>query len=339
MITPTSGNPGRNKKDEGLKKVFSELNRKFEEQAIQRQAGSLGLPYFELGGFPIDPGALRFIAEDDSKLASAIPFFKEGKKLRIGVVDPANTHLKTVLDQLIKQKFEPELFLVSPTAFELSLQQYKKLFHFVPTSAPHEIAVEIFPDSLDRFKNLTVDPLKLQSSSASELLGLLISAATLLNASDIHIEPGRGRLALRFRIDGVLQEIVTWPIELLPRILSRIKLLSNLKLNITTLPQDGRFTAMLQTKNVDIRASILPSSFGESVVLRLLGVGFQKVGIEELGFNQSALDVIYLELKKPNGLILTTGPTGAGKTTTLYSFLKFLNKPGVKIITLEDPVE
>jgi len=170
------------------------------------------------------------------------------------------------------------------------------------------------------------------------LISILLTAAVEMRASDIHLQPEKDFLSVRFRIDGVLQEAARLHVKAYRPLVSRIKILSKLKLNITKVPQDGSMVITAGGQSFEIRVSVLPSAYGESIVLRLLG---QQVAldIEQLGLRGLAFERVRNEIKKPNGLILTTGPTGSGKTTTLYSFLKQANKPGVKIITLENPVE
>jgi type II secretory ATPase GspE/PulE/Tfp pilus assembly ATPase PilB-like protein len=179
-----------------------------------------------------------------------------------------------------------------------------------------------------------------KSPLTSKLLEIILGGALALRTSDIHCEPTEQAGALRFRIDGVLHTIVSDIVKhSYELIVTRIKLLSNLKINITNIPQDGRFTVRLKDRDIEIRTSIIPSEYGETVVMRLLDPLSLKVNLEELGWRPDDLEIVKKEIKKPNGLILNTGPTGSGKTTTLYAFLKYVQRPEIKIITVEDPVE
>ncbi len=330
-------NDPRKEKGAKLKQVFSDLNRKFEERQTARRASLLGLPYFDLAGFPIDEQTLAEVPEKQAEAAGGLPFFKEGPLLRLGILDPANPAMKQLLSDLDKKKFQVEFFLVSQTSFQNALQQYRKILTVTP-AIKHEVQVEASESILERLRGLPQEGEKLQEMSASELVSLIIGGAVTISSSDIHLEPEKNDLKVRFRVDGVLQDAVALPLSLNHLLMSRIKLLSGLKLNVSS-PQDGRFSVKADGRVLDLRVSALPASHGESIVMRILGI--QDVGfkIEELGLRGRALDTVYRELKKPNGMLLTTGPTGSGKTTTLYAFLNHLNKPGVKIITLEDPVE
>ncbi len=175
-------------------------------------------------------------------------------------------------------------------------------------------------------------------ASATELLEIILTGAIFLEASDIHIEPEEEKANLRIRIDGVLQVVLILDLKIYKILLSRIKLLSGIKLNITNRPQDGRFTILLEDLTIEIRASALPAEYGESIVLRILNPK-NLIEIESLGLRKDIGEIFKREIKRPNGMIVVTGPTGSGKTTTLYAVLKRINNPEIKIITIEDPVE
>jgi len=179
---------------------------------------------------------------------------------------------------------------------------------------------------------------KFLTSSATELLEVILTGALSLDGSDIHIEPEEKQTKLRIRIDGVLHDLMVFDPRIYTTLLSRIKLLSGIKLNITDRPQDGRFTVLTGKETIEIRASSLPAEHGESIVLRILNPK-NLIEIEALGLRKDLVEIFKKEIKKPNGMVIITGPTGCGKTTTLYAILKKINKPEVKIITIEDPIE
>ncbi len=172
----------------------------------------------------------------------------------------------------------------------------------------------------------------------SELLEIILGGAISLDASDIHIEPEENQTKIRLRVDGVLQDVLVFQKKIYKTLLSRIKLLSGIKLNITDRPQDGRFSILLDETSIEIRASALPAEYGESIVMRILDPK-SLIEIEALGLRKDLLEIFKKEIKKPNGMIVVTGPTGSGKTTTLYAFLKKIHQPEIKIITIEDPIE
>lgn len=340
-IAPESEDPNL-KKAVKLGQVFQNLNRKFEEQETQRHARTWQLPYFDLTGFPIDQTTLATVSYEDAQTGRAIPFFREGPILKLGLVDPGNPVLQKVIADLKQKKFQVELYLISWSSFLKILPQYEKIIPAAPQER-HEIIATADQTSLDKLKSLpdSEAAIDLNKISASEYLSLIIGGAVLMRASDIHVEPERNLIKIRFRVDGVLQDIVNLPKTVFHLLFSRLKLLAGMKLNITTKPQEGRFRAQVSGRELDVRIAMIPTASGESAVMRLLGAKDLDIelDIEKLGFRGQSRETVYKALQKPNGMILTCGPTGAGKTTTLYSFLKYLNKPGVKIITLEDPVE
>ena len=195
-------------------------------------------------------------------------------------------------------------------------------------------------DQVKSLEDLTSLIQSFKSPKISKVLEIVLAGAMALKSSDIHLEPTADSSTLRLRIDGILHTITK---ELGRKIhhstITRIKLLSNLKLNIKDEPQDGRFTMALPDRDIEIRTSIIPSEYGETGVLRILDPKSLEVELEELGWRKDDLKIVRQELAKPNGLILNTGPTGSGKTTTLYAFLKQIAKPEVKVITVEDPIE
>ena len=321
-----------------VKEIFGNLNRKFEEAETQRRAAKINLPYFELAGFPIDQQALGLVPEEEALAAAAIPFFVEKHEVKLGIVDPQAQSAKKLVARFLKDGYRVELYLVSENGWQIALAQYKKILRTVSTDR-HEVILKTDPEIVERLRKLSQNFETVAQASTSDMINLIMSSAVTMNSSDVHLEPEKKGLKIRFRIDGVLQDIAVFPHQLTPVINSRLKLLAGLKLNITSVPQDGRFAVKLGEKTIDLRVSVLPSAHGESMVLRLLGTQTFGLDLEKQGLRGRALRVIKQELEKPNGLVLTTGPTGSGKTTTLYAFLSYLNKPGVKIITLEDPVE
>lgn len=176
------------------------------------------------------------------------------------------------------------------------------------------------------------------NKTATELTEIIMAGAFYLDSSDIHIEPKEKKAKLRVRIDGVLHDILFFDLKTYKTLLSRFKLLAGLKLNVTSRPQDGRFSTFIEGVSIEIRASSLPAEYGESIVLRILNPKWV-VSMEELGLRKDMMRLFGGEIKRPNGMIICTGPTGSGKTTTLYAFLEKINNPGIKIITIEDPIE
>ena len=201
--------------------------------------------------------------------------------------------------------------------------------------------VKVSKAELGEIKNIAQYKEKVEeflTAKVTELLEAILGGAILLDSSDIHIEVEEERVKLRLRMDGILHDVMIFDFKVYKTLLSRIKLLSGIKINITDRPQDGRFTILMEETVIEIRASTLPAEYGEAIVLRLLNPK-GLIEIEVLGLRKDLVEIFKREIKKPNGMIIVTGPTGSGKTTTLYAVLKRINSPEIKIITIEDPVE
>jgi type II secretory ATPase GspE/PulE/Tfp pilus assembly ATPase PilB-like protein len=260
--------------------------------------------------------------------------------LHVASTRPNSEEAQELFARLNAQYFtQGKMCLIS----EKSLKHAFGLYKFLPKVKKAVKGVEISEEDLNKFADVVKDHRSLSEAigkvNMSEMIALLIAAAVKTGASDIHIEAEENDIIVRLRIDGVLQEAATIDKEKWRKVISRLKLLAQVKINVVGKPQDGRFTIFLTEEKIEVRVSFLPTAFGESVVMRLLRSSAVAVSFESLGLMPQAKNILEAEMKKPNGMILTTGPTGSGKTTTLYAIINLLNKPGVKIVTLEDPIE
>ncbi len=322
-----------------LKRKLEELKIKKIEEETQKKAVALGLPYVNLKGFSIPPETLRIVSQEEAEKNGLIPFFLDERKVNLAVLDPFKPEvleLKTKIEN--ETNLEVFLYLTSENSFLSALKLYKSL----PKIKKREKGVEITEEDLlnyqTKIKNFSDLQREIQKCSLSDLVTLVIATAIKSRASDIHLEPEEEKIKFRFRIDGILHDVALISKKLWPPVISRIKLLSGLKINITDQPQDGHFSIFFKEEKIDVRVSTVPSSFGESVVIRLLMPSYQ-ISLENLGLREKSLEIVKKEISRPNGMIIVTGPTGAGKTTTLYAILSKLARPEVKIITLEDPIE
>ncbi len=326
---------------------LKEIRENAEERAVAHEAQSLGLAYINLTQAPIQADALRLIPHQEALASSAVPFALIGKKVGLAIRDPKKETLKKLIGNLAKEKYIVTPYLVSTKSFERALARYKDItIEKKSDIGILDIAQEDISSlskkvrTIDDIKKLTSQVLAVENrTQTSKIVEVIIAGALSLSASDIHFEPNQSEVRLRFRLDGVLNDIETVPQETYRLILSRIKLISGLKLNIENAAQDGRFSINTDTRELEIRTSIIPDAYGESIVMRILDPQSISVPLEELGIPDTLFSIISEEIKKPNGMILTTGPTGSGKTTTLYAFLKKIYSPDIKIITIEDPVE
>ncbi|MFA5013121.1 MAG: GspE/PulE family protein [Candidatus Paceibacterota bacterium] len=285
---------------------------------------------------------LTLIPEESARFYKMMPLVLEDPVLKVGIVDPEDFKAKEALSFLMRQqKKRLELYLISQRLFEEYAKQYRNLKQEVDealTELEAELGgaeeVEMFADG-EQPKNERVA----EEAPIIKMVGVILRHAIDGKASDIHIEPEEKQLRIRFRMDGTLYSSLFLPIHTHPSIVARIKILSNLRIDETRIPQDGRFSARINEKSVDFRVSTLPTKLGEKVVIRVLDSSEGLRTYEEIGIIGTNLELIREAVEKPFGLILATGPTGSGKTTTLYSILQELNKPEFNVITLEDPIE
>ncbi|MCX6702354.1 MAG: GspE/PulE family protein [Candidatus Wolfebacteria bacterium] len=326
---------------------LAELRCEAEERDAERRAQKNSLPYLDAKSAPVNVDAMALISEESALKAklAIIEAKPQESGLSIAVFDPALPETKEVLSGLETKGYKISLFVVSLSSLRHLLDFYK----FV-SSAQEKItgSVNIEESKLQEIlKNLTsfdgvkksVAALNFSETDTSNFLEVILAGALFLRASDIHLEPEETVVKFRLRIDGLLHDVLEVQKTAYSHLLSRIKLLSELKLNVHGEPQDGRFSIKLSGKEIEVRVAVAPVEFGEVIVMRLLDPDAININLKELGLRADDLEIIEKELIRPNGMILNTGPTGSGKTTTLYAFLKHKQNSEIKIITIEDPIE
>ena len=323
-----------------LKAKMEDIELKHREEMVKREAEEKGIPYINLMGFAMGPEALKTIPLEEAKQEKVVCFLLLEGNARFGAVNPEREEAKRVVERVGNTyHVKTDVYAIS----EHSLAQAIKIYEHLPKEREAVKGIDITDEELSRFtsniNNLSDFNAFLKNVSTTDLVTLLIAAGVKLRASDIHLEPRENKFIVRFRIDGVLHDITDLNDEQARLINSRLKLLSGLKLNVTNRPQDGRFTIYLPKDRIDVRASSLPTDFGETLTLRLLMASIANLKLEDLGLNAESLKVLEKQLKKPAGMIISTGPTGSGKTTTLYAIMNRLNSEEAKIITIEDPIE
>ncbi len=318
---------------------MGDINLKQKEQEAEAKAVGLGLPFINLYRFPITVDAITLIPKEESTRLRAVCFLYAGEEIRMGAVDPSLPEIAELLHTLEERHHaHGALYLIS----ENSLKEAMKIYNALPTIKERPKDVVISETDLERLSQAVGSFIELskqiKEASTTDVLTMMLAAALKFNSSDIHVEAEEKRIVVRLRLDGILNEAADLSSDSWHKIISRIKLISGLKINIEDKPQDGRFTIAIKGQKIDVRVSTIPTSFGESVVMRILKP-MASLNLGELGFTGHAAEILTEQVQRPNGMIITTGPTGSGKTTTLYSILQKLNQPDVKIITLEDPVE
>ena len=325
---------------ETFEEKMKEVRLKELEAETQAAAKESGVPYVDLKGFPISPEALIQIPQEQAEQLKTVCFLFSGPEIRLASVNPADPAIKELLFQLGERNHaRGGIYKISEESLRIGLKFYATL----PKITTIIKGVKVTDEELSKFQSeLKTYPdiqRTLDKASVTDIMTVVMAASLQFDTSDVHIEAEEQRVVVRFRVDGVLQEVAGLPHELWKKIVARVKLISRLKINVTDRPQDGRFTIFLKSGDTDVRVSAIPTTWGESIVLRVLKPGSINVEFSGLGFRPLAEKKLLKEIAKPHGMVITTGPTGSGKTTTLYAVLRKLNTPGVKIVTLEDPIE
>ncbi len=325
----------------------SDLLKKEEEELVQLLSAKYGIEYVDLSVTLINSDALRLIDEKTSRENKMAAFHLTDKKLKVAVRLPEDQGTKEVIDGLKTKGYTVILCIASTAGLERAWSSFKDLsFAYESKAGSLEVNSDEISEIIEKAEGLPTiisileNTLSMKKSyRVSRILETILAGALATRASDVHIEPEEEYIRLRYRLDGVLVKVLDFDKDTYNLLLSRVKLLSGLKLNIKKDSQDGRFSVHVKDTNIEIRTSILPGAYNESIVMRILNPKSIGVPLEELGIPPKLLNIILKEIEKPNGMLLTTGPTGSGKTTTLYAFLKKTHNPTVKIITIEDPIE
>jgi type II secretory ATPase GspE/PulE/Tfp pilus assembly ATPase PilB-like protein len=323
------------------------LRKREEEELAQMLSKKYGVEYVDLSLVAVNTDALRVIPEAEAKATEAAAFGKVGKRLSVAVRAPENDKVKALVKGLEEQGYEVVLFMCSQESLKRAYQRYADLSYATETKAGvFELSNEELEGLLEKVKGLEdiskliTEAIELKKAyRITRILEVILAGGLSTGASDIHFEPEEAQVRLRYRLDGVLVDVLSFDHETYRLTLSRLKLLSGLKLNIEGQAQDGRFSIKIKGDEIELRTSILPGNYADTLVLRILNPKAIGVQLEQLGLEEKLRTKLEHEIGKPNGMILTTGPTGSGKTTTLYAFLRKVNSPGSKIITIEDPIE
>jgi len=327
---------------------IKELRAKEEEDFAEIIAAKVGLPYMDLSKIAINTDALGIIHETDARKASLACFRATGKLLDIAVASPESPEVKAIIDDFAGKGFSTTLYVASKASLERAWGHYADI---AASSQTHAGVIAISDEDivkyLDSFTTLaeikqaiTDEEASVRSGKGiSRLVEIMLAGALALSSSDIHLEPRESSVRIRYRLDGVLADAAELSAKTSHPLLMRLKLVSAMKLNVTSAAQDGRFSIKIKGSPIEIRSSVIPGAYGESVEMRILNPETIALTLEKLGVEEELQKIFEAELAKPNGMILLTGPTGSGKTTTLYAFLRRVSNTGNKIITIEDPIE
>ncbi len=319
-----------------FKRTVNDLGHKYTEISTQTHAKELGMEYVDLYGYPVDTAHLIILNKKEAEDSGSGVFLVQEDAVYYGITNPNNPNVKVNIERFQAKYKEVKKFLISSYSYAKLLKTYDKVLDQKVVSENIDIdtsKIDKYHDTMGGFDDL-VDHV-----STTELLERILKLAIDSDASDIHFEPEKEYYNVRLRLDGVLHELIKLNKLKQKYVESRLKILAKVKINVETASQDGRFTFVFDSKEIDVRASFLPSNYGYSIVLRILGNDNVVLDLDQLGFTGRNKAKVENAIAKPQGLILTTGPTGSGKTTTLYTFLKSLNDGETKVITLEDPIE
>ncbi|EKD75914.1 MAG: hypothetical protein ACD_43C00278G0006, partial [uncultured bacterium] len=311
------------------------------EEVCQKKAQELGYEYINLKGFPVGPEVLSLIPEEQATAIKTVAFFKMGGQIRIATYLPDHPDIHDIIAGLQRQF--PGMNAVIYLSSEHSINEALKLYKNIARVRTIQTNVSLTKEDIERFQNEVHNFKEMEKRigevNLTEAFALIVAMSLKVGSSDIHIEAEEKHVTIRYRVDGLLQIAAKISASMWPRLIARVKTISGLKINVDSIPQDGRITVELDNDKMDIRVSTMPTSWGESVVMRLLKSSSVGLSFDQLGLRSSSYKRLKHEIDKPQGMIITTGPTGSGKTTTLYAVLNTLNTPDTKIITLENPVE
>ncbi|MFA6324714.1 MAG: GspE/PulE family protein [Candidatus Paceibacterota bacterium] len=328
-------------------KHLDEIHKQEEEELVAILAQSkYNLPYINLASLGIDNEALRAISEKESRELNVGCFKLSGKNIFIALRSPSPELLGKLKDIMQRQDLVPSFYMASLASLTKVWNRYKEISLAENTKIGGlDISGEVLKETEKSVKKMQDIGILIEEAmkgnqihKISRVLEIILAGAISIKASDIHIEPEKENSRLRLRLDGVLQDVAFFNLNIYHLLNSRIKLLSGVKLT-STIAQDGRFSIMEENEEIDIRTSLIPGAYGESIVMRILDPKTTQHTLEEAGIEPFLFSIIKEEISKPNGMILVTGPTGSGKTTTLYAFLRKIYSTEIKIITVEDPIE
>ncbi|TSC95802.1 MAG: Uncharacterized protein Athens071426_505 [Parcubacteria group bacterium Athens0714_26] len=326
--------------------ILAKERRAAQEREAQRVADKTGFFYLNLATLPIETEALDLIEEEKAREIKIAIIEKKGNNVVVAALNPEDAKTKSEIKEIESKGYKSKIFVVSLVSLERAWDFYKYLVKKT-TSLTGRIDVDR-KQMEDLEKRLTqlekvreeINNFDFRKFPTSQVLEIILAGALANRASDVHFEPDEKSVKLRYRVDGNLNDVMDDLSTLIyAHLTSRIKLLSNLKINVRDEAQDGRFTIGLGNKEIELRVAVAPSEFGEVIVMRILDSDAINLSLGDLGLRKDDLTIVGAELERPNGMILNTGPTGSGKTTTLYAFLKSKSSPEIKIITIEDPIE
>jgi len=334
--------------DEKQDKQVSELKMQEEEDLVQILAEQkYGIPSINLATIPVENEALRYVTEEKAREMKIAPFKLLGKNIHVAVRTPEDPRLEELAKELSTHALIPHFYMASMASLEKVWSRYGELSQAKSARVGGmDISGETISELAKSIRTINETKKEIERILKNEkihkvsvLLEVILASAIAIDASDVHMEPEEDFVRLRYRLDGVLVDIYHFTSDVHKLMNSRLKLMSGMKLTTNALAQDGRFSIFLSEEEISMRVSVVPSEYGEGIVMRILNPKSIQVKLEDMGIQESLFEIMMRDIKKPNGLVLLTGPTGSGKTTTLYAFMRKIYSEELKMMTIEDPVE
>lgn len=332
-------------KDDTIKLIYGKAREAEDEDIAHNIAEQYSLPFIDLTGYAIEFTALGAIPEADSHEGEIAGYHSAGKRLFVAVVNPENPKTKQVLAQLKQRDYIVTVFVTTHKGMRRAWSRYADMRSGEAVESGvisvNDKLIKEWIEIIKKVEDFKTEATKVlgEKSSTTKVFEVIFAGAYALGVSDVHVEPENDSIRVRMRLDGMLHDVLEIPLQAFHFFKSRLKILAGVKLNHDAKAQDGRFSVRVDNKEVEIRVSIIPGQYGESMVMRLLDPDNIKVDLEVLGYEPYLKKIVFETIAKPQGIILLTGPTGSGKTTTLYAMLQHVYSEDMKIITIENPIE
>jgi type IV pilus assembly protein PilB len=332
-------------KDDTIKLIYGKAREVEDEDLAQNIAQQYHLPFIDLTGYPIEFSALGTIPENDSREGEIVGYHIAGKRLFVAITNPENSKTKQIIAQLKQREYILTIFITTHKGMRRGWSRYADM---ASGSAVESGVVSVNDKLIAEWIEIikSVEDFKKEAqkvlgdkASTTKVFEVILAGAYALGVSDVHVEPESESIRVRMRLDGMLHDVLEIPLQTFHFFKSRLKILAGVKLNHDAKAQDGRFTIRIAGKEVEVRVSLIPGQYGESTVMRLLDPDNIKVDLEILGYEPYLKKIVFEAIAKPNGIVLLTGPTGSGKTTTLYAAMQKIYSEDMKIITIENPIE
>lgn len=327
------------KKD--ISSINEEIKKQMLEESLQKRAAESGgqFKYVNLTKFPVNSDIFMFKDIEDLRNSGVIPYYRLGNEVHVAAVRPNDVDVVKFVEDLTREDMQVVMHITSEDSWNYMIQKIESYQKEIKKDEVNTKTSEVVEEYAKEMSSISELASSIELSSVKKGMQQMLVGALKIGASDVHIQPQDKNALLRFRVDGILQKVSELKSDVAKQLVQQIKYEAGMKINVDNIPQDGRLKFLINDRKVDVRVSTIPTEYGDNVVMRLLDSGKKFVSFEELGFAERHLEILRDSYKMRSGMILVTGPTGSGKTTSMYSLLKEFNTSDRKVITLEDPIE